>query len=336
MNTKTALVVTFSFALALAGGPPGIRADGGAGPAAAEPAGARLGVFEARWPKRLPAEVATRAHAVAQVLLERKDLSLNSFMAAAKRHAKAAQAWGEHPSAAVPYLHVEYDPRYDDLRLANTDLADELPFAPAIGEAAARERFEDCFERLAAAGIVKAEQFDLAKVDVGYTKFGMARGDLEAVPEITEYRFGLLRQVNGIDFANAGVRISVHRTGGIASIRVGGAEVAARREGTKEQPLGRGGWFQRAVSRTEVEGRFSRDVPNARTAWSRLMYVMPENVDTALIEPLQVISHSRVFEADGRQVVSRRQVLAYSLRTPGAPPLDLSGRGEPQEPREPR
>ena len=45
------------------------------------------------------------------------------------------------------------------------------------------------------------------------------------------------------------------------------------------------------------------------------MYAMPDKVTSAVIEPKYLVSHVLKFTSEGREVLSRRQLLAYSVAT---------------------
>ena len=123
-----------------------------------------------------------------------------------------------------------------------------------VDEATARDLMKDAVGRLVAAGVVRAQDYDPAGASLAWRKVGGGRMDESVVDKILEYRFTLLRQINGVPFVNAGIRVGVHRAGKVSSLRVGGAEVLSARQGAVEVPTdARGG-----ISLGRLAGLMSR------------------------------------------------------------------------------
>ena len=139
------------------------------------------------------------------------------------------------------------------------------------------------------------------------------------------YVFTMLRQLNGIDFLNAGLKVTVHRSGLVSAIRVGGAEVESKENGTAAIPQGSGFVFARTVESEAVRSRFNAEFPGARVDWDEVRYALPELERRALIEPRRIFSFSQATrDPSGKEIISRRKYLAYSLRNEAEPPTDLS------------
>jgi hypothetical protein len=144
-----------------------------------------------------------------------------------------------------------------------------------------------------------------------------------------EYRITVRRTINGIELANSGVRIGVHASGRVSALRYGGVSVTSRLSGNTEEPTGGGKWFDRKVANDALQARFEREVipanAKARVAWSRVMYVMPENRRSGVVQPLYVVSYSLEAPTDDGQVaVSRRKTVGLSLVDANAKPIDLT------------
>jgi len=257
-----------------------------------------LASFEVATPARAVENAGSRALAVAKVLLGRDDLPAAPFLSAFQNNSGETAPW-QASLEEIGRVGIWYQAESDDLRLFNFDVMEDIAASNDIGEAAARQEMVAMFAKMAAAGVINGADFDTSKARLGFAKFGIASGGTAANEIVTEYRYSLLRQINGIDFANAGLRIAIHRTGRVASIRVGGAQVSSLRDGVgMEQPLGSGRRFARGVPNEVIEARFTRDVPNARRIRSEVMYILPDGVRSALLEPMQTYTFSRVFVSD--------------------------------------
>ena len=275
------------------------------------------GVFEASWPRRDEPDVSDRAHRVAQVITGQA-LAAELF-----------STWDKSPSgsywtsAPAPGVIASYHPNQDDMRVEDVALTTDASDGVDVGEKAARQVFTNTVAQLVAEKFVASADFDFANVDLAYAKVGSAPSGEVATPRVMLYIFTALRQINGISFLNAGMRVAVHRSGRVAWIRFGGAQISSARAGSTEVPTGRGSAFSPAVAKDEALARFAREVPNGRAVWSRTMYAMPEGVTSALIEPKHLVSHVLKFNTDGREVLSRRQLLAYSGRGVAQSPVHL-------------
>jgi hypothetical protein len=191
------------------------------------------------------------------------------------------------------------------------------------------------FDQLAAVNLLDQRQYDWRKADVASTWIGGGvRGGPTLEKRRIEYRVTVRRSINGIEMANAGVRIAVHTSGRVASLRLGGVSVASSFVNGVEQPTGMGKWLTgQAAAPADVHVRLQQSAlatkeaagATARIVWQRVMYVMPENQRNAVVEPLYVVSYSLVSPSDGGQVVvSRRKTVGFSLVDPHAAPIDLT------------
>jgi hypothetical protein len=288
--------------------------------------GARIASFEMRRAKRTPDEVARLAAAVAELLGGEKTKAVPSVTPLRSRGGSERRWLVALPDGAE--LRMRYIPETDELRALNREvMADGHP-EKDIGQAAALEVAQRAFRQLAAARVVDERHFDLKQAEIASTWVGEGTTDGRVNRKrLVEYRVTWRRRLNGIDFANAGLRVAVHASGRLSGLRLGGVDIASEASGAVENPKGRGQWLTRKVEPAAIERRFRRDAaatggqPDVK--WARVMYVMPEGRSEAVVEPLQVYSYSLRFKTDGGEVVSRRQVLGYSLIDPAAPPIDL-------------
>ncbi|HLA78707.1 MAG TPA: hypothetical protein VJU18_14100 [Vicinamibacteria bacterium] len=289
--------------------------------------GERLASFEMMRGKRGADEVARRAAAVAD-LLEGKRLEKPPVVKPLRSPDGAERRW-QVISSEDSALRIRYIPELDELRVLNTEVMADTHPEKDVGQVAALEIAKRSVARLAAAGVIEERHFDWKSAEVASTWVG--EGSLDgrlSQRRRTEYRITLRRKLNGIELANAGLRVAVHVSGRLAGLRVGGVSVASDVAGGQENPKGRGQWLVRKVETADLERRFQRDAGPAGTrpevAWARVMYVMPESRTEAVVEPLLVFSYSLKSKAEsGEEVVSRRKVLGYSLTDPTAKAIDL-------------
>jgi hypothetical protein len=215
-----------------------------------------------------------------------------------------------------PEIMVKVVEEYDEIRVINPELAD-TPVKNAIGEKEAIAISAKHIEQMARAGLLNGLNYDTRNSQVGRLVIGEGSLDgKEKSEQVTEYRITVRPDINGIELANAGVRIGVHVSGKLSSIRVGG--VSANMKTTKR--------IVRKVQEEEAEKKFAKLIPaGARPAiaWSRIMYAMPDGVRKALIEPQLIYSYSLQSKSDGVQLVSRRKTVGISLTDPNSRPFDF-------------
>jgi hypothetical protein len=300
-----------------------------------------LAAFEAHWPERGFQEAKERARTAARILLDLPEHEPVELEPVELDDTSNLEPDGTIPQPplffrAGPEVDIVYYQEFDDLRVTNSVLQDDVtgdadvPDKDEYVAHRARRAFEECFDRLAKAGLIDGKHFDLNKTRVSHTQFAAAPQGMDGHVLTTEFVFSLLRKINGIDFANAGLKVAVHRTGRIAFIRLGGATVASTMEhGPFEVPTGSGFLFPRKVSARSVRERFAHDFPEAQVHYDVIKYILPDDQRRAIIEPRHVFAFSRVSNVDGLDVITRREFVGYSLREPGTPPKDFS---EPPKP----
>jgi len=293
--------------------------------------GDRIASFEMTWTQRSKDDVARRALAVAELLAGTKLQPSGVEVRALERRGDRDPRW-EIRVAEAPDLHIRYLARYDELRALSRELLYATAPAEDVGRERALEIAKRAFGQLAEAGVVDARQFNWSKADVATTLVGDGAVDAKTIErrQVVEYRITVLREINGIEVANAGVRLAVHASGRLSGVRVGGVSVASQpgAAATREEPKGKGRWLTRKVTSADLLRRFERDAAlpaaQAKVAWSRVLYVMDERRQSAVVEPLYVVSYSLHVPTDEGQVaVSRAKVVGYSLVDPAAKPVDL-------------
>jgi hypothetical protein len=309
-------VLVTSFALTWAGT---VLAQAAA-PAAAD----RLASYEMTWVKRQPDAITARAKAAAEAFTGEK-------LQAPKIAARTAG--GNRLRLAVPeapWLELTYFADYDELRIVDVELTHSTAPKEELSQDEAVKRARRMFDELVRRQIVEERQFRWDSPDIASTWVGSGPVDGSTPEEKkrVEYRITVLRVLNGIEVANAGIRIGVHVSGRVSSLRLGGVSISSRVKGDIDEPSGKGRWSKRHVVTEDLKTRFERDVGargNTRIAWAREMYVMPENKRTAIVAPMYVVSYSLAAPTDDDQVaVSRRKTIGFSLTEPKAAPVDLT------------
>ncbi len=284
-----------------------------------ELAGAPLRAYRLAFLRRSPDQVASRGQAMLQALL-RRDVDRAEVLALATAKAAVRERWYS-PLTTDPGVVVSHDSEHDDLWVLNEG-AQVSAASPDIGLGQARRIFEDVVASLGAAGALVTAHFDLSKVDVAFTQRGSGQGDQVTPAVTTEYRFTAMRQLDGVDMANAGLRVVVDRTGMLTMIRLGGAEVLAS-DGTVSTSAP-AATLSRTVLRSDVLSRFGREVPDGVVESDRLLYALPDGVKDAVVEPRHTVLFARRTGGSAQTVVTRSDRVAYSIATATAPRLLLS------------
>lgn len=241
--------------------------------------------------------------------------------------------WTRIPAA--PQILVKYDRSFDEFRLINEELDVIREPVGRIGIEDAQARAERILRGLIERKVVDAELYRDAAMQLGYRRVG--RGTTEGradLGQIVEYRFTYRPRIEGIELANAGVRIGLLTDGAVSSMRVGGVTPSGTFREGRLRPEDGGTRRDIEIAPGELMTRFYRALPpNAapEIAWSKVMYAMPDDARSALVEPQLLISFSERQPTDeGQWVTSRRRVLGFSLVDPEASPFDYTaatGRG---------
>src|SRR5881396_321685 len=291
--------------------------------------GDRLAAFEMEWREVKPEALSARARAAAEVLVD-SDLKQPATIVPLKSSDGVSRRTQitvpDSPALDIVYLH-----EYDELRLVNTELATSTAPINEISQEEAINLARRAFDGLAKHKLIDPRHFNWDRVDVASTWAGGSSRDAKTIDKRrVEYRITLRRELNGVELANAGLRIAVHTSGRLAALRLGGVSVKLKiNPNGVEEPVGKGRWLERKVTAEELKARFEREglVKNAKlkVAWSSVLYVMPESKRVALVEPLYVVSYSlEVPSDDGTTAVSRRKTVGFSLTDAKAPSVDLT------------
>jgi hypothetical protein len=228
--------------------------------------------------------------------------------------------------AGTPLL-VKYQAQYDELRVLNEELDVTESSARDIGIQGARDVAERFLKRLAEAEVLDARHYERAVVQVGTKLVGDGPLDEAVKPgRVAGYRVTYRPRLHGFQLANAGLRLGITAAGEVESLRVGGVTPLGEWRAGAFTATGAGGARKVRIGPKALTERFYREAPKGvepRVAWSRVLYVMPEGVARAVVEPMLVVSYTQVRKTESGPVASRRRTLAYSLTDPKAAPLDF-------------
>ena len=104
-------------------------------------------------------------------------------------------------------------------------------------------------------------------------------------------------------------------------------------------PCGKGHIVERRGADEDMEDRFRRSLPkgaDADGAWARLLYMMPDDTQERVVEPMRICAYSLQFGSDEGQLASSRgQIVGYSLSDPNAQAFDFTAPAEKHEGQEP-
>jgi hypothetical protein len=196
-----------------------------------------------------------------------------------------------------------------------------------VGRAGAQRRFEATMAELVSKGAVRPDDYDLRDVRFGAVRAGYGRSDVGAQREWTkEYRFAVPRKIDGVEVYDAGVTVSVHRTGALASISVSGPVV----ERASRVPA------PHHVQPAALDARFLAEFPGRTITFSGIRYV---HLADGLVKPRQMYRFaSMITGPDGVAKPSRAMNVSYSLEDAAAPriewpsydPTKLAGDSRPE------
>lgn len=286
--------------------------------------------FEVSWPRPSARDVAKRARGIAEVMLGERlaEGALVSELTAAT--APGRLLFSAALGRAGVDLQGEYRHGADEMVLSNDQLAQDSS-GPDIGELAAQARCDQALQRLADAGVLERDLFDVGSALVSKTLEGTGSSDTSGQQErVLSYDFLVRQKLNGLPFANAGVRISIHRSGAIQGIRLGGARVAATRTAGTLVPASPGYTFRAKLDEAYYAGRFAQDYPHGQIRSQGVMYILPKSVDPEagtkhVLEPRYVFSYSN----HAGEFAGRRRYVAYSLSAREEPAVDLDAPAVP-------
>lgn len=299
-----------------------------AGTALAQPSPARLpdrlASYKMTWASPKAPAVAERARAMAAAMTGNEQRNVTAVKAPSGDRRMSFTA------REAPGLEIVYLADYDEMRIVDTELAASIAPERELTQEQALDIARKAFDDLARRKALEPRDYDWKNADIASTWVGRgSRANPGAERKRVEYRVTLRRMLNGIEVANAGIRIAVHMSGRVSALRLGGVTIVSRRSGDIEEPAGKGRWLDAGTTLQDVSARFEREAVPAgarpAVAWSKVMYVMPENKRSAVVEPMYVVSYALQYPSDdGATVVSRRKTVGFSLTKSGAGPVDLT------------
>ncbi|MFS8182847.1 hypothetical protein ACMG4P_14975 [Pseudovibrio denitrificans] len=231
--------------------------------------------------------------------------------------------------SAAPQILVRYDADFDEIRLINKeiDVIREPLGRISVDEAVARAN--KVIDALSEQRILNRRLYSNAAIQIGYRRVGS--GSRKAQPgrsQILEYRVTYRPRIEGVELANAGVRVGVMANGQIGSMRFGGVTPLVKFTDNKVEPEEDGKRLPVVIDPNRLTKRFYRTLSanvSPQVAWSRVMYAMPDGERSALLEPMLVVSFSEGTTTNkGQRVSSRRRILGFSLVDEKAKPFDFT------------
>jgi hypothetical protein len=124
--------------------------------------------------------------------------------------------------ASFPGLVVSYREDDDDLSVEDEIVRGEHTTATDVGEADALIRFQSTVDAVVAAGLVQAFELDRQSPQRSKIMESEFSAGSPVVTRVREYEFTAPRVRAGVPVHEAGVTVSVHRTGALARIKISG------------------------------------------------------------------------------------------------------------------
>ena len=288
--------------------------------------GVKIAAFEMGWEDAPKQDVLRRIAAAAGVMLA-TEIDQRAAMKSLGVAVPEVEPGSWSRLELAPQLMIRYDPAYDEVRLINEELDIATDLGGDIGEAAAQELAEKYLDGLTSVGVIDKRLYGQAALDLGYKRIGYGSRDGKTrVDRVAEYRFTFRPRLEGVEMANAGVRMGILASGDLVSLRFGGVTPRGDWVGDRFQPTGKGGYREARVDPNAILSRLyagaAKDA-SVDIAWSRLMYVVTEENNQAVVEPMFIVSLTERRLVDGEWVSSRRKTLAFSVTDGRAPPIDL-------------
>lgn len=241
----------------------------------------RFASFEMTWPKQKVEAVATRARAAAEAMTG-QEMRRTAIVVPIKSASDTRRMQVTVPGA--PALEILYLPDYDELRIGDTELAVSTAPVGEMPQDEALKLAKRVFDALAHSKLVNPRYYAWDSADVASTWVDGGSLDGKTVErKRIEYRIALRPLINGIELANAGVRIAIHTSGRMSGLRLGGVAVLLRTVGDVEEPIGKGRWLSRQLEFPSDSGKTV--VSRRRTVGFSL--VNPKALPVDLTPPLR-------------------------------------------------
>ena len=276
-----------------------------------------------------------RLHRTAQELADRAASVVALFATEAARRSRVLR-WARkaidqdprrwlqfHPlPESQPGLVVMYQPLNDDLFVMDLDQLHDTPTpqfqAPpvtpdvGVGEAEARRLMIGTLADLEAQAILPAG-YSAASATLGVYRERQGNGQGGQAEWVTEYQWTMNRILDGVEIVDAGVRIGIHRDGGLSSLRITDVEVqplaATGSPVVVDLPLARETFVAHELARNPTA--------TLRVTRERIAVVLDPSTDFADLTPSVLFNYSLRFEdpATGAVNLSRQQLTTVSLTT---------------------
>lgn len=271
-----------------------------------------------------------RIHRTPDDLMARTRLVLALF-STAEPDAERLERWAEqaldrpsrtlqvHPlPGAAPGVVVMYHPWEDDLMVMDvqqlrTRPALRLGAKPVVpddgmGQAAARRSMSDVLAMLARRGVLPSG-YSPASARLGIWREYESRGPDRVAEWVVEYQYTMNRVVDGLEVVDAGVRIGIHRDGGVSSIRVTDVDITP-------VPIPASRPVTVFDARKLVIAAERSKLPEALVVIERerLGVLLGPNQETVLSAPCVVFNYGLRFGAgSGAALASRQKIATVSL-----------------------
>ena len=201
-----------------------------------------------------------------------------------------------------PGLRAEHESATDTFEVSDVELA-RVRDGVVVSESEARGRAEEVLRALAAEGLVGPQDFDATDAIVSTVIQGI--GDSSGAPPVgmvKGYRFFIPRRFGGVILNDGGqhdlgIRIVVHRSGTLQSVKLSGLGVEAASSPDS---------VVRRVDEKTIDRRVEADYPNSTITSLGLRY----SLGAKTAEPRQVYKVSRNIVVDG-EVTHERAVMVH-------------------------
>jgi hypothetical protein len=281
-----------------------------------------VSAFEMENPQMSPSDIALRAQGLVQVLMSQA-LPISAFQPVLDAFAKDGMNQAMHTSIpAIDGLKVGHNAARNETWAWNEKVMNDVYSTTDVGLGGATAAFQTTMSSLVKAGLLDLTGIDASNPTVTHIMQGEGWSNASAPTErIKEYTFFVPRTVNGVAVANAGVRISVHRSGIVTSIYLSGPYVYSARAGNVETAQAPGFSFARVVSKADIDARVQREYPTSTVQSLGLQYRFPEGGARAVIVPVETYAVSANSKAGEHVIHGRIEYVQYSVQDATVAPV---------------
>jgi hypothetical protein len=254
-------------------------------------------------PERTSQEVASRAGLIAAAMLQRE-------VAAAIFERQESPAGGDTRFAGDEAAGVQliYEPAFDTFRVINARVSADYADPTDIGEASARDVYRTTAAALGAAGALELAGLAIENPRLQLQVQGEGPVGEPAKERVKEYVFFARREVGGASIRHehhdAGLQISVHRNGAVASVRVSGPSVGS----------GAPTALTSALSEEAADQLAQKEYVNHTVESQGLCYVLDDASNSFRLRWTYKVSAKTVI--DGRTINGRAQFISYAVDAP--------------------